>query len=120
MAGSDSDDEDVDSDDEDVDSDEAKRILRPATAMKAAKPKAAAGGGGRRRGRAQTGGSSRSSTKRAKTILTFDALHHMEEHTQGLYVLQGLQEQDLIDLHGACTQLAFRGRGTGGGAHFSA
>ena len=104
MAGSDSDDEGSDSDDDDVGSDEAEQILGPATAKKAAKPKArAAGGGGRRRGRAQTGGSRRSSTKRTKTLLTFAALHHMPEHTQGLYV-QSLQKQDLIDLRSSIEQ----------------
>ena len=104
MAGSDSDDEGSDSDDDDVGSDEAEQILGPATAKKAAKPKArAAGGGGRRRGRAQTGGSRRSSTKRTKTLLTFAALHHMPEHTQGLYV-QNLQKQDLIDLRSSIEQ----------------
>ena len=103
MAGSDSDDEGSDSDDDDVGSDEAEHF-GPATAKKAAKPKArAAGGGGRRRGRAQTGGSRRSSTKRTKTLLTFAALHHMPEHTQGLYV-QSLQKQDLIDLRSLIEQ----------------
>ena len=104
MAGSDSDDEGSDSDDDDVGSDEADQILGSATAKKEAKPKArAAGGGGRRRGRAQTGGSRRSSTKRTKTLLTFAALHHMPEHTQGLYV-QSLQKQDLIDLRSSIEQ----------------
>ena len=98
MAGSDSDDEGSDSDDDGVGSDEVEQILGPATAKKAAKPKArAARGGGKRRGRAQTGGSRRSSTKRTKTLLTFAALHHMPEHTQGLYV-QSLQLQLCVEI----------------------